>query len=74
MLKFVGQGEIGKMHLHGANKKNYQRSVWPGILILAIMAVMLILAIIRVGWLAFAPLGFAGFILFVALWFMRATI
>lgn len=59
------------MHLHGAGHKYKRHSQWLGISALTLMGGMMVMAVFRIGWLAFAPFVLGVFILGVALWFMR---
>ena len=60
------------MHLHGAGRQNKGGSIWPGLLLAGAIVVVTIYAVIKIGWLALAPYGFAAVIILSLLLLMRA--
>lgn len=60
------------MHLHGAGRRNKGGSIWPGLLLAVPIVVITIIAVIRIGWLALAPYGFAAIIILSLLLLVRA--
>ena len=59
------------MHLHGAGRRKKGGSIWPGLLLAGAIVVVTIDAIIKLGWLALAPYGFAAVIVLSLLLLMR---
>ncbi len=55
------------MHVHGTGKRKKNGSVWPGLLLAGVMLVVTIASVVRVGWLALVPFGFAALILAIVL-------
>jgi len=59
------------IHLHGSGHHNKWRPAWPGILAVGMFIVVALISVIRIGWLALVPFGFATLILALLVWFMR---
>lgn len=60
------------MHLHGAGRRKKGGSIWPGLLLAGAIVIVTIAAIVKIGWLALAPYGFAAAIVLSLLLLMRA--
>ncbi|HLF28972.1 MAG TPA: hypothetical protein VJG32_21810 [Anaerolineae bacterium] len=61
------------MHMHGGSGRKKDSPVWFGLLLAGVILAVVIFSIVRTGWIALAPFGFAGVILAILMWLMRAT-
>ena len=61
------------MHLHGTGRRKKGGSLWTGLLLAGATLTVIVVAVVKGGWLALAPFIFAALIVAALLWLMRAT-
>lgn len=61
------------MHRHGTGRRKKGSPLGTGLLLAGATLTVAILAVVKSGWLALAPFGFAALVVVALLWLMRAT-